>query len=55
MDYQDAVTAGLGVTEFSGDGRAAREIATLWQWARALLADGKGARAGAMPARQVAA
>ena len=55
MDYQDAVTAGLGVTEFSGDGRAACEIATLWQWARALLADGKAVRAGAMATRQAAA
>jgi chromosome partitioning protein len=55
MDYQDAVAAGLGVTEFSGDGRAAREIAALWQWARAQLADGKAARAGAMPTRQAAA
>jgi chromosome partitioning protein len=55
MDYQDAVAAGLGVTEFSGDGRAAREIAALWQWARGQLADGKAARAGAMPTRQAAA
>jgi chromosome partitioning protein len=55
MDYQDAIAAGLGITEFSGDGRAAREIAALWQWARAQLADGKAARAGTGPARQAAA
>ncbi len=55
MDYQDAIAAGLGVTEFSVDGRAAREIAVLWQWVRAQLADGKAARAAAMPACQAAA
>ncbi len=55
MDYQDAIAAGLGVSEFSGDGRAAREIAILWQWARAQLADGKAAGVATMPARQAAA
>ncbi len=55
MDYQDAVAAGLGVTEFSGDGRAAGEIAALWQWARAQLADRKAVRAGIAAARQAAA
>ena len=55
MDYQDAVAAGLGVTEFSGDGRAAREIAALWQWARAQLTDEKVARAGTVATHQAAA
>jgi len=56
MDYQDAIAAGLGVTEFSGAGSAAREIVTLWQWARAQLADGKTVvRAAAMPTQQAAA
>jgi len=55
MAYQDAVAAGLGVTEFSGDGRAAREIAALWQWVRAQLGDGKAARIGTVATRQAAA
>ena len=63
MDYQDAIAAGLGVTEFSGAGSAAREIVTLWHWARAQLAEDKSARAeeihprqaASMPAQQAAA
>jgi chromosome partitioning protein len=30
--YQDAQGAGLGVTEFEPDGKAAREIRDLWKW-----------------------
>jgi chromosome partitioning protein len=45
MDYQDAIAAGLGVTEYAGGGRAAQEIKALWSWACAQLADGKGGRA----------
>ena len=30
--YQDAQGAGLGVTEFEPDGKAAAEIAELWNW-----------------------
>ena len=30
--YQDAQGAGLGVTEFEADGKAAREIGALWDW-----------------------
>jgi hypothetical protein len=32
MDYQDALARGFGVTEFSRDGRAAREVEELWRW-----------------------
>lgn len=32
IDYQDAVAAGLGVTEYAGEGRAAQEISGLWRW-----------------------
>ena len=32
MDFQDAIAAGLGVTEYDRDGRAAQEIAALWSW-----------------------
>ncbi len=35
MDFQDAIAAGLGVTEYSRAGRAAQEIAALWIWIRA--------------------
>jgi chromosome partitioning protein len=32
MDFQDAIGAGLGVTEFARGGRAAQEIEALWSW-----------------------
>ncbi len=35
MDFQDAISAGLGVTEYACDGRAAQEIQALWGWTRA--------------------
>ncbi|MGA2314345.1 MAG: AAA family ATPase [Xanthobacteraceae bacterium] len=34
MDFQDAIAAGLGVTEYARTGRAAQEIAALWIWIR---------------------
>jgi chromosome partitioning protein len=37
MDYQDAIGAGLGVTEFARGGRAAQETEALWNWTRAQL------------------
>ena len=37
IDYQDAVAAGLGVTEHAPDGRAAQEIEGLWRWVLAQL------------------
>ena len=41
MDFQDAIAAGLGVTEFSPGGRAAQEIEAFWAWIRGQL-DGAG-------------
>lgn len=35
MDFQDAIAAGLGVTEYAPQGRAAQEIDELWSWIRA--------------------
>ncbi len=35
MDFQDAIGAGLGVTEFARGGRAAQETEALWSWTRA--------------------
>jgi chromosome partitioning protein len=32
MDFQDAIGAGLGVTEYARGGRAAQEIEALWSW-----------------------
>jgi chromosome partitioning protein len=32
IDYQDAIAAGLGVTEHAEGGRAALEIMALWHW-----------------------
>jgi chromosome partitioning protein len=40
MDYQDAIAAGLGVTEYARESRAAQEIETLWRWVRAQLKGG---------------
>jgi chromosome partitioning protein len=36
-DHQHAVAAGLGVTEFAPNGKAAQEIRSLWAWARQKL------------------
>jgi chromosome partitioning protein len=38
MDFQDAISAGLGVTEYARGGRAAQEIEALWSWTRAQFA-----------------
>lgn len=38
MDYQDAIAAGLGVTEYDREGRAAQEMKALWNWIRTQLA-----------------
>lgn len=46
-DQQDALGAGLGVTEFAGDGKSAAEVRALWQWVAARL--GAGAAANAVP------
>jgi chromosome partitioning protein len=35
MDFQDAMAAGLGVSEYARGSRAAQEIAMLWRWVRA--------------------
>jgi chromosome partitioning protein len=56
IDYQDAVAAGLGVTEHAHDGRAAQEIEALWRWVHAqLTAIESETRAPAQPAPQVSA
>ena len=50
MDFQDAIAAGLGVTEYARDGRAAQEIATLWSWSRGQMA---GSKNGSSTDRQI--
>lgn len=56
MDYQDAIAAGLGVTEYAGSGRAAAEIKALWGWVQMQLPQSKGDRpADQRPGRQAAA
>lgn len=37
MDYQDAIAAGLGVTEYDPSGKGAQEIRALWNWTRAQI------------------
>ena len=41
MDYQDAIAAGLGVTEYARGSRAAQEITALWNWVKMQLPDSK--------------
>jgi chromosome partitioning protein len=41
MDFQDAIAAGLGVTEYAASSKAAEEIATLWNWSNRQLTPGK--------------
>jgi chromosome partitioning protein len=54
MDFQDAVAAGLGVTEYAAGSKAAEEIAMLWNWSRRQLT-GKKLEAAVDRARQAAA
>jgi chromosome partitioning protein len=49
IDYQDAVAAGLGVTEYAGEGRAAQEISALWTWIGAQFALPEAAVAAQQP------
>jgi hypothetical protein len=37
VDYQDAIAAGLGVTEHAEGSRAACEIKSLWNWIESRL------------------
>src|ERR1700733_2863815 len=37
IDFQDAIAAGLGVTEHAREGRAAQEIEAFWGWGRTQL------------------
>jgi chromosome partitioning protein len=40
IDFQDAIAAGLGVTEYARGGKAAQEIEALWHWIDARLMPG---------------
>src|SRR5262245_21835407 len=39
-DHQDALGAGLGVTEFAPEGKASEEIRELWRWVLKKLIEG---------------
>ncbi|MGY3613851.1 AAA family ATPase [Bradyrhizobium sp. USDA 10063] len=39
-DHQDALGAGLGVTEFAQDGRASEDVRELWHWILKKLVEG---------------
>lgn len=54
MDFQDAIAAGLGVTEYDRGGRAAREIEALWVWIRGQF-EAAQSRTDDQPSRQAAA
>lgn len=54
MDFQDAIAAGLGVTEYDHGGRAAREIEALWTWIRGQF-EATESRTDDQPSRQAAA
>ena len=56
MDFQDALAAGLGVTEYARGSKAAEEVAALWTWSRAQLPNAQTtAAADRRPSRQAAA
>jgi chromosome partitioning protein len=56
MDYQDAIAAGLGVTEYAREGRAAQEVEALWRWVRTQFRGGANdALADRRAGRQAAA
>jgi chromosome partitioning protein len=56
IDFQDAIAAGLGVTEYARGGKAAQEIEALWRWIRVQLQASKGQNAADYrPGRQAAA
>src|SRR5271155_1420737 len=55
MDFQDAISLGLGVTEYAREGRAAGEIEALWTWARAQFGPQGQRLADHQPSRQAAA
>jgi chromosome partitioning protein len=55
MDHQDAIAAGLGVTEYARGGRAADEIAALWTWIRGQLEAGNVGAGDTRSPRQAAA
>jgi chromosome partitioning protein len=56
MDHQDAIAAGLGVTEYARGGRAAQEIEALWSWIRAQFEGSKSeSPVDNRPRRQAAA
>jgi chromosome partitioning protein len=41
IDFQDAIAAGLGVTEYARGSRAAQEIEAFWSWVRAQLSESR--------------
>jgi chromosome partitioning protein len=45
MDYQDAIAAGLGVTEYDRASKAAQDIKALWNWVRGQFPDSRSERA----------
>ncbi len=56
MDFQDAIAAGLGVTEYARNGRAAQEVGALWNWVRAQFDSTRSETSVAdQPCRQAAA
>jgi chromosome partitioning protein len=56
IDFQDAIAAGLGVTEYARGGKAAQEIEALWRWIRVQLQASEGHNAADYrPGRQAAA
>jgi chromosome partitioning protein len=54
MDFQDAVAAGLGVTEYASERKSAQDVEALWNWIRERLSKSKG-ETGAKPNRKTAA
>ena len=55
MDFQDAIEAGLGVTEYARGGRAARESEARWSWIRAQFEPTQSETPIEIPSRRQAA
>lgn len=54
-DFQDAIEAGLGVTEYARASRAAQEIEALWSWIRAQFEPTQSEAPVDIPSRRQAA
>ena len=53
MDFQDAIAAGVGVTEYAHNGRAAQEVVALWAWISTQVSGRQADAASSLRARRL--